>query len=396
MLSERFSASSTYQFYAVGGSPGVSGDAVLSKLCGIHDEAACGSWRTRLEDARSLDIDFDLISHTFVLTAQFSQLFHPEASNKGLTVRKVKDDQRLEVGVLRAETTTEPEEIQMGGFLAVLGETGDAGTLDYLWLAPNTHLTRLFVDTVLFSFPSRHHALPASSNMAYAAHFRSPTGLHPTLHLTFTSHSFEPPAPSCALHAYWTLPSPIFLDRYQFADPVFLASHNLGSLRSLSGAQDLEAPDWTVSPWGSAALLELATPSLDTKRGDNSWTVTVPTHLRYVPAPSLEQERQSTSPLFVPHPSIFWACTADQGLKMSTNPFDRINLGYDALFGPKTIFYHVPPASETLNFTLDVEIPVLDPVAARAGHVELGTLVVVIMGFAWILSRMTHVDNKKN
>ncbi len=29
---------------------------------------------------------------------------------------------------------------------------------------------------------------------------------------------------------------------------------------------------------------------------------------------------------------------------MAVNPFDRVNLGYEGIFGPKTMFYHLSPS----------------------------------------------------
>jgi hypothetical protein len=192
-----------------------------------------------------------------------------------------------------------------------------------------------------------------------------------------------PPKETCALHAYWTLPSALFIDRYQLSDPLFLASQNLIKLHSLSGEQDLEAPEWVIDRWGSAALLQLATPAskASASDGDSDWTVTIPTHLRYLTA----QENSTDSghaKLEVPWPTVFWACEAEEGLKMSTNPFDRVNLGYDGLFGPKTMFYHIPPAAESQLTVEELQVPVLD--TRKAGLVSIGTLVAVLVGLGWV------------
>jgi hypothetical protein len=95
----------------------------------------------------------------------------------------------------------------------------------------------------------------------------------------------------------------------------------------------------------------------------------------------------STSHLSIPAPIVFWACNADEGTKFKVNPFDRENLGYDGLFGTKTMFYHVPPASvmaEAENgLLLGLEVPVLE--AAGAGWVSMATGAVVLVGFTWVL-----------
>lgn len=240
----------------------------------------------------------------------------------------------------------------------------------------------------MFSFPSRHHPLPATARSTFRVASQQPTGLHPKIDITLPRRSLKPPGDSCALHAYWTLPSSIFIDRYQFSDPLFLASQNLVALRSLSGDDDLEAPDWILHRWGSAALFELAHP--ENAHGDSAnWTVTIPTHLRYLAGPQISTDAPDQATVKLPWPTVFWACEAEEGLKMSNNPFDRVNLGYDGLFGPKTMFYHIPPAgdvSDPADLVLEVKAPVLEP--KNSGLVRFGTALAVILGFTWICWKM--------
>lgn len=244
----------------------------------------------------------------------------------------------------------------------------------------------------MFSFPSRHHPLPAAiSKQSFAAAFQHPTGLHPKLDLTFPAESLKPPQPSCALHAYMTLPSSLFIDQYQFSDELFLQSQNLVALRALSGEQDLEAPEWVVKSWGSAALFELAHPASANAEGD-TWIATIPTHLRYVkPGNSTSSSHAEVQ---LPAPVVFWACNAEEGTKFRTDPFDRENLGYDGLFGTRTMFYHVPPApvagGEDVGgengLLLGLEVPILD--AKAAGWVPMATMAVVLAGFTWVVWKL--------
>jgi len=147
---------------------------------------------------------------------------------------------------------------------------------------------------------------------------------------------------------------------------------------------DLEAPNWAIKKWGSALLLELAPPSL-IKASDISeqqWYADIPLHLRYLapehfPNSSWASGRTTVS---VPWPSVFWVCPAEDGTKMNTNPFDRTNLGYDGLFGPKTMFYHLQPASQGALME-ELSIPVLD--LQEAAWVERSTVGVIILGFLW-------------
>lgn len=238
----------------------------------------------------------------------------------------------------------------MGGFLTVVGENTKSSP-------------------TLFSFPSRHHPLEAD----FSACFLQPTGLHPTLELRISSS--EPPTEerSCSLHSYLTLPRAIFADKYQFSDPLFLASKNLSALHHITVPVDLEAPAYTMSLWGSSVLFELATPS-----NPGPFSASIPLHLRYLP-PAANTSGQSA--LDVPYPVVFWACVADEGSKFPINPFDKINIGYDGSFGPKTMFYHLSPVGERLINTISV--PVLD--LDKSKYIEVGTAGVVLIGFLWVM-----------
>jgi len=214
-----------------------------------------------------------------------------------------------------------------------------------------------------------------------------------------------PPAPAdatCALHTYLTLPSSIFGDKYQLSttDPLFLQSHNLAALRAIFGETDLEAPDWAVYHWGSNWLLELAVPE-DPEQVTGEWNVTIPLHLRYLP-PSESGYRT----IQVPWPVVFWACTAEGGTNMGTNPFDRVNLGWEGLFGPRTMFYQVHPGEDDAHARLieKINVPVLqldeEQGLFRSKTIELGTVAVIVLGFVWVLWKlgmvMSSSSGKKN
>lgn len=247
----------------------------------------------------------------------------------------------------------------------------------------------------MFSFPSQHHSLPEAAS--YTVSFARPTGLHPTMSISMPKSALErPPAPSdatCALHTYLTLPSSVFGDQYQLAttDPLFLQSHNLVALRAHAGEMDLEAPDWAVQRWGSTWLFELATPTTDdaslTSQSPN-WTATIPLHLRYL-GPSESGYRSA----YVPWPVVFWACTRDEDTEMSVNPFDRSNLGYDGLFGPRTMFYQLHPKSEHLVEKLSVPVLQLKDGEGLFHTRNIGfiTCAVISLGFFWVLWHLIRV-----
>ena len=77
---------------------------------------------------------------------------------------------------------------------------------------------------------------------------------------------------------------------------------------------------------------------------------------------------------------------------MGVNPFDRVNLGYDGLFGPRTMFYHFQPAAagnQGGNLVETLRVPVLD--TRRTGRVEVGTVAIVLVGFLWVCWRLLAV-----
>jgi hypothetical protein len=186
----------------------------------------------------------------------------------------------------------------------------------------------------------------------------------------------KPPAPHCHLHAYLTLPSTIFIDRYPLSDPLSLTSHRLKALHSLSGAADLEAPDYLTPQWGSAALFEIDTSTLLASDGGiGDFDFTIPLHLRYLP-PVNGTHGLHTTP--IPDPVVFWACPAEEYGKYSSSPFDRVNLGYEGLFGPKTLFYHFSPSASDGELVQQLKVPVLD--LDHAWYVEWGTVAAVLFG----------------
>lgn len=85
---------------------------------------------------------------------------------------------------------------------------------------------------------------------------------------------------------------------------------------------------------------------------------------------------------------------------MNTNPFDRVNLGYESLFGPRTMFYHLQPNASAAAMRDEVvrwsreagggrgmlveklQVPVLDLEGTR--WVEGVTVGVVVWGCLWV------------
>ncbi|KAK0124648.1 protease B nonderepressible form [Cadophora gregata] len=374
---DRFSHSSASQFYSPLASLLDFTTYLSHKLCPSDSgstplDAACLSRVQALHSASTLEIDFDTISHALTLTAFFPPSTQSLALSKPPSSSSIKDS-RMEIGIFSVEKPKEVEELSLGGFLTVVGEHSKPSP-------------------TLFSFPARHHPLPLSQT--FTSGFVHPTGLHPTLEVNITSS--EPPLDdrACSLHAHLTLPRAVFVDKYQLSDPLFMASKNLAKLHYITSPVDLEAPAYTLTSWGSSVLLELAPPSSQyksdseplTAQHHQQWTSLIPLHLRYLP-PS--QNTSGLTPLDIPYPILFWACTADEGSKFPINPFDRVNLGYDGLFGPRTLFYHLSPSAAVwggkggdAKLVNSLDVPVLD--LDRSRFVEVGTAIGVLLGFGWV------------
>lgn len=350
---------------------------IQHKLCDPED-VKCQFRALDLATAEYVDIDYDSISHALTIKAFWTK----SSVEDGLWREKHQKgaNDTIEIGVLMNEKPDEPEELRYSGWLTVVGEHKKPCK----FTIPNPDITVLTVlAQTLFSFPARYHPLPSQSQACFTTSFKQPTGMHPALQLSLSKAALKVPADTCALHAYLTLPSYLFIDKYQLSDPLFLASQNLKALRSLSGATDLEAPDWVIQEWGSAALLEIAI--ADPKSVDGDWTVNIPMHLRYL-SPSSEPPHGIRS-VSVPWPTVFWACTAEGGSKFASSPFDRVNLGYDGLFGPKTMFYHVEPAKDSVGYA-SLDVPVMD--LSRSSWVETGTVVAIVSGTLWILWKLVQ------
>ncbi|KAJ5443165.1 Glycosylphosphatidylinositol-mannosyltransferase I PIG-X/PBN1 [Penicillium cf. griseofulvum] len=377
LLSTRFASSTSLQYYTHLPSIQPLVKYIKTTVCNQSraDGPECHTRVDALLSADSVDIDYDSISHDLTLSGHWTS--PPTGGWTDEFQKPASAEDQLEFGLLGAEAGLEPEDIKMGGLLAVVGQDRK--------LKPT-----------MFSFPSRHQPLTEPSS--YTVSFAPPTGLHPTMSISMPRSSIKrPPAPSdatCALHTYLTLPSTIFGDQYQLAttDPLFLKSHNLVALRALAGEMDLEAPDWVVQRWGSNWLLELATPpeaeDVVSTPDHSNWTATIPLHLRYLP-PSETGYRAA----HIPWPVVFWACTTEDTTKMGLNPFDRTNLGWDSLFGPRTMFYQLQPAGDRLVEEIDVPVLRLEGGDGyfQGKYIEFGTCVAISLGFMWVLWQLVRV-----
>ncbi|KAK1756219.1 PIG-X [Echria macrotheca] len=356
---DRFSHAAAMQYFQpLEGLDSFVGYVKGKKVCG--EEPSCLARVDDLKDASALDVSWDAISHALKVTAFWAY------GEKRVEAVAWREGVRTEVGVLSDEKTPtmEAHELGISGLLTVLGQDGKPSV-------------------TMFSFPSRHR----DAGIKFQAGFVTPTGLHPSLRVTVGSN--RPPVGEdeayCAPHAYLTLPRGVFVDKYQLADGLFLASKNLTALRYVSQPVDLEAPEYVMKLWGSAVLVELTSPPYEAGEKEREWTAEIPMHLRYH-APA----HGGYKTLEVPYPAVFWACAAEEGTKFPNNPFERVNLGYDGLFGPRTVFWHLEPRPvEGERVVSRITVPVLD--LDKAGWVNVGTAAAVLLGFGWVVWKLLAV-----
>ncbi|KAL8997470.1 MAG: hypothetical protein Q9169_003250 [Polycauliona sp. 2 TL-2023] len=337
---------------------------VQNKICSKQD-SDCSRAAERLEKATYHDIDYDAESRNFVLTS----LHHKSPNLEGWDeeIKPRWNSAKTEVGVFASRPPTEPQELSLDGHSTVIGED------------ERPKRTR-------FSFLSRHHPVPLTSGSGFSTTFPTPRGLHPTLRLTFPSPIVRP-VQGCALHTYLTLPSSFFIDKYQLASPNFLVANNLRGIRALLGETDLEAPKWVVKKWGSIVLLEIAhrepNQVVGPKSTEPQWHVDVPLHARYLPPAA-----GGAASVDLPWPIVFWACPAEEETDLHGSPFDRVNLGYESLFGPATTFCHFrqQPQVEGGRRVEQVQVPVMD--LQESGWVENWTIGVVLLGALWVMYKL--------
>ena len=121
VLSERFAMSASLQFYGhLGEIEGMKED-LQRVLCRGKEKGYCVDMVGEIVTARYVDVDYDTISQAVVVTAGWP---HAHEEGRGWTdeIRLPSKDATVGIGVLNLEGNTDPEDIQFGGFLTVLGE----------------------------------------------------------------------------------------------------------------------------------------------------------------------------------------------------------------------------------------------------------------------------------
>ncbi|KAJ8611441.1 hypothetical protein MRB53_037960 [Persea americana] len=239
VMSERFASTATYQYYRshhdIASHPNWSSLLCPPDVSKLEFQHRCLQQAKMLRDAAEVYLDFDAISQQ--CSCPYSRLATKSENACWIATRSIIIFEGLwrrpnRNGFLSPEKADEPEEIKLGGFLRYT-----------LFIPFKTSL-------------NSHKATQQLRDVAAATDWSSSRS-----DSLISAASTVSPDNTCALHAYFTIPAAIFLDRYQLMEQSLLKSKNLVALRTLSGAEDLEAPDWTIEQWGSAALFELSHPA---------------------------------------------------------------------------------------------------------------------------------------
>lgn len=119
LLSEPHSVSTTSQYYAYLESLKTIVEKIAKQFC-ESSHGFCQRLAQELSTATSLDVDYDTASRAVVLTATWSASPDVEGWTENIVVSQ--QDAVVEIGVLSHEPNADPEDIQFGGFLTVLGQ----------------------------------------------------------------------------------------------------------------------------------------------------------------------------------------------------------------------------------------------------------------------------------
>lgn len=180
ILSERFASSSTYQFYHPLFGPSVTIDALLTVLC--SDTQSSSAVATLCADASSsktaahIDVDFDAISNSVTFTGFWTPSQHVHHGSKEYVADVRQEGDRLEIGVLQKEKVEDVEELAIGGFLHVVGESArpsKSGGAHRHSIVNLTGLLTLRPFQTEFSSPSRHDIILTCTTRTSRPAFRT-------------------------------------------------------------------------------------------------------------------------------------------------------------------------------------------------------------------------------
>jgi hypothetical protein len=164
ILSERFSMSTTSQYYDYIDEIDRMKGPFQRTFCGENASRECYDMVNSFATSSYVDIDYDTISRGVVLTAGWAQARDDE---KGWTqkIRQPSKDATVEIGVLSLEGNADPEDIQFGGFLTVLGQDEKPSTPFHLATLSPQHRNETLTKNRTHTVPNPNPSLPPSPGL---------------------------------------------------------------------------------------------------------------------------------------------------------------------------------------------------------------------------------------
>ncbi|KAJ7512888.1 PIG-X [Mycena galericulata] len=193
---------------------------------------------------------------------------------------------------------------------------------------------------------------------------------HPVFKTRVSAEGFE----NCSLHLLYTLPPLVFVDPYELANRADAYSFKY------AGPSNLELPVAALANEDAALLLSIAwTPS------DSPLVVEVPLHVRYGPAAAAADPIQRTP---IPWPDAFFACPVSR----TADALPAMTREFAAPFDNSSIFRVATPVDAARIET--IQTPVGN--VADVGRVELGTAVVVLASFFYLVRAVRRTVARMN
>ena len=157
--------SATSQYYSYLGDINRVMNFFQKKFCEGDGKSYCSDAFDGFAPSDYIDVDYDTISRSVVLTAG---LPNAGSGNKGWTetVRLPSKEATVEIGVLSLEGNADPEDVQFGGFLTVLGQDDKPSTyITPTTLSPHDHDSKTLTTHRAHALPNPNPTLPSPPSL---------------------------------------------------------------------------------------------------------------------------------------------------------------------------------------------------------------------------------------